>query len=69
MLIPGAAAATITFLYLRPAAGSRAGQHPAGEEQGPGVHHQAPAGSHRGPDPGDRGDDCPFQVNIVKCTR
>ena len=45
----------LTFLYLRPAAGGRAGQHSAGEKQRPGVHHQTSAGSHRGPDTGDRG--------------
>ena len=45
----------LTVLYLRPAAGRRAGQHTAGEKQRPGVHRQTSAGSHRGPDTGDRG--------------
>ena len=47
--------AALTFLYLRPPAGRGAGQHSAGEKQGPGVNHQTSAGSHRGPDTGDRG--------------
>ena len=37
----------------RPAAGSRAGEDPAGEEQGAGELPQAPAGRHRRPGPGD----------------